>query len=209
MPAASLRDLLHSGQVWRSGASATTTTTWSLGHLAGRYVELAARGPAARLTFAAQLVLDAQLAREPAAWVTSTTSCFHPPDLASNGVDLSALVVARVPSVPALLRAAETLLRAGAFGVVVVDLESAGAPHDVPLAAQTRLVGLAHNYGTLLLCLTRSDDSTPHALSSLRAEASLHSLGGGMFESRLEVVKDKRAGPGWRHATTCRGALGM
>ena len=201
MPAASLRDLLQSGQVWRNTAPAAAC--WTLANLAGRYVELAAHGPAARLTIAAQLVLEAQLAREPVAWVTALASSFHPSDLAGNGVDLSALVVARVPSAPAQLRATETLLRAGAFGLVVVDLASAREHHDVSLAAQTRLVGLAQHHGTLLLCITGTEAPTPHAFSSLRAEVSMQSISGGGFASHLHVVKDKRAGPGWRHEQKC------
>jgi recombination protein RecA len=203
MPTAALHDLLHASQVWRSTTPATAA--WTLANLAGRYVELAARGPAARLTIAGQLIREAQLAREPAAWITSRGSSFHPPDFAGNGVDLEALVVVRVPAAPAQLRAAETLLRSGAFAVVVVDLESMTPPHAVALATQTRLVGLAQHHGTLLLCLTPQDDASPHALSSLRAEASLHAAGGGMFTSRVLVTKDKRAAPGWEHTLSCRG----
>jgi recombination protein RecA len=206
MAAPSLRELLRQGDAWRREA-ARGASTWGFASLVGRYVELTARGPAARLTGAAQLLLEAQLAREPAAWVTSPDSSFHPPDLAANGIDLRALVVVRAPATAAL-RAAETLLRSGAFGLVVVDLESLPQGEVVPLAAQTRLVGLAQHHATLLLCLT-AGGSAPHTLASLRAETSLHSLPGGRFESRIEVVKDRRAGPGWRHVLLCRGALGM
>ncbi|MEZ5962470.1 MAG: recombinase A [Planctomycetota bacterium] len=207
--APSLRHLLESGQAWRLGAEHAAPSTWTLSGLSGRYVELAAHGPAARLTLAGALVLEAQLARQPAAWITSPQSSFHPPDLAHNGVDLAALVVVRVPRTDAMLRAAEILLRAGAFALVVVDLESAQDRGDVALAAQTRLVGLAQHHGSLLLCLTCSDDRAPHSLASLRVEASLRPLPDQRFACELEAVKDKRAGPGWRAQVVCRGVPGL
>lgn len=207
--APSLRHLLDSGQAWRHGADRAAPATWTLSDLGGRYVELAAHGPAARLTLAGALVLEAQLTRQPAAWVTSSQSSFHPPDLAHNGVDLAALVVVRVPGTEAMLRAAEMLLRAGAFALVVVDLESAPDRGEVALAAQTRLVGLAQHHGALLLCLTRSDAPAPHALASLRVEASLHPLPDQRFACDLEAVKDKRTGPGWRARVVCRGVPGL
>jgi recombination protein RecA len=209
MSTVSLRDLLASGRVWRSRPNAAAPPSWSFGALAGRYVELAARGPAARLTIAGQLVLEAQRAHAAAAWVTAPTSSFFPPDLAENGVDLDALVVVRAPHGPALLRATETLLRAGALGLVVVDLESCATPVEVSLPVQTRLVGLAQRHAALLLCLTGSDHAPPHALASLRVEATLRGLGSGRFETQLEAVKDKRANPGWQHVQTWRGMAGL
>jgi len=209
MAASSLRQILDGGQVWRRGADSAAPPAWTLTSLAGRYVELAARGPAARLTQAGALLLEAQLAGEPAAWLTSTASSFHPPDLAHNGVDLAALLVVRVPSADAMLKAAETLLRSGAFGLVVVDLDGADDRGDASLATQTRLVGLAQHHGTLLLCITPSDADVPHSLASLRVVASLHSRGERRFGCRLEAVKDKRASPGWRHEFVCRGVPGL
>lgn len=209
MAAPSLRQLLDNGQVWRRGADGAASSAWTLTGLAGRYVELTARGPAARLTHAGSLVLEAQLAREPAAWITSPVSSFYPPDLADNGVDLAALVVVRVRDTNAMLRAAEMLLRAGAFAIVVIDLASASDRDDVALATQTRLVGLAHHHGTVVLCISHGDGSAPHTMASLRAEASLQAVGSHRYACRIQAVKDKRAGPGWRHEVECRGAPGL
>lgn len=211
MAALSLQDLLATGKVWHQAGRtpAPTTPTWNLAILAGRYVELAARGPAARLTLAGALLLEAQLAREPAAWITAPTSTFFAPDFARNGIDVSAVVVVRAPTTLAMLRAADTLLRAGAFGLVVVDFESTPATEPIPLAAQTRLVGLAQHHQAVLLCLTRRGESHPPGLASLRVEASLARTGSGRFESRLEAVKDKRAGPGWRHTMELRAVPGL
>lgn len=211
MAALSLQDLITAGKVWHTTGpgEVQTTPTWSLATLAGRYVELTARGPAARLTLAGALLLEAQLAREPAAWISAPTSTFFAPDLARNGVDVGALVVVRAPTTLAMLRAADTLLRAGAFGLVVVDFESAHASDPIPLAAQTRLVGLAQHHQALLLCLTRRGETTAPGLASLRVEASLVRAGSGRFESRLEAVKDKRGSPGWRQTTLLRTVPGL
>lgn len=214
MSAISLRDLIASGQLWHPQArlDISEPPAWSLAALRGRCIELAAQGPAARLAIAGQLVLQAQLEQQPTAWVTTTTSSFFPPDLADNGIDLDALVVVRTPDTlatgSALLRATETLLRAGAFGLVVLDLESNLAPVAVPLAVQSRLVGLAHHHDTALLCLTATD-ATPQTLASLRAEVDLRPLGSGQFATRLTAVKDKRSSAGWQHEQVWRGVAGL
>src|SRR3954466_5327853 len=77
-------------------APAADPGRWSLETLSGRLVELSARGATATLTIAIELVLEAQLAAEPAAWVTLSNATFFPPDVADSGVDLAALVVVRV-----------------------------------------------------------------------------------------------------------------
>ena len=94
---------------------------WGLAALRGRLTELSARGATATLTTAIELVLEAQHATEPIAWVTLGNTSFYPPDLADSGVDLAALLVVRVHDVTAAARAAERLLRSGAFGLVVLD----------------------------------------------------------------------------------------
>ena len=86
------------------------------------------------------LVLDAQCSAEPVAWVTRPGTTFFPPDVADNGIDLGGLAVVVVPSPTAVLRAADCLLRSGAFGLVVLDLYSgSGEPAvEVPMPVQVR-----------------------------------------------------------------------
>jgi recombination protein RecA len=113
-----------------------------------------ARTAGARTTGAVSLVVHAQRRGEPVAWVErAAVGALYPPDLADAGVDLDRLVVVRVPDQPrgaapstgkttrrdgrtprgrlggttSALRAAELLLRSGAFGLVVVDLVDASA----------------------------------------------------------------------------------
>src|SRR5689334_3058740 len=100
----------------------TDTPRLTRDQLGGRLVELSAQGAVATLTCAVGLVLEAQVQAEPVAWIAIAGTSFYPPDLADSGVDLAALVVVRAPELLAGVRAAERLLRSGAFGLVVLDL---------------------------------------------------------------------------------------
>lgn len=181
---------------------------WELGALSGRLAELSSDGAAAPLTLAFGLVLDAQRQGEPTAWVTGSESSFFPPDAAEGGVDLSALVVVRVPELRQALRAADHLIRSGAFGLLVLDL---GAAARVPAAALTRLAGLAARHETLALFLTRKKETHPSlgSLISLRGTATREPRGNGRFSCRVDTLKDKRRGPGWSHTELCRGPAGL
>lgn len=195
---------------------------WGLAAMRGRLVELSARGATAALTTAAELVLEAQRAAEPVAWVVpwsldTRTATFYPPDVADSGIDLAALVVVRAPSTIAAARAAERLLRSGAFGLVVldfasVDLESNRAQR-LPDQVLGRLVSLAQSHDAVVVCLT---DKTQEAgslgsLVSLRAEAMRlrSSSGSGDFEVTIRALKDKRRGPGWSKRSKARGPAGL
>ena len=126
---------------------------WGLDALRGRLTELSARGATATLTTAIELVLEAQHAAEPIAWVTLGNTSFYPPDLADSGVDLAALLVVRVHDVTAAARAAERLLRSGAFGLVVLDFGGT-ATVDLSMAHQGRLVTLAQAHDAAVVCIT-------------------------------------------------------
>jgi recombination protein RecA len=179
---------------------------WGLGALRGRLVELSARGASATLTTAIDLVLEAQRASEPVAWIMLVASTFYPPDVAESGVDLAALVVVRACDSTAAARAAERLLRSGAFGLVVLDLGGA----DLAMSLQGRLVTLAQTHDAAVVCLTEKSADTPSlgSLVSLRAEA-LRVRGRGEFDLRVRALKDKRRGPGWSRSRKARGPSGM
>lgn len=187
---------------------------WGLPALRGRLVELSARGATATLTAAVGLVLEAQGASEPVAWVT-THGSFYPPDVADSGVDLAALVVVRVPSTPAsavvAARTAERLLRSGAFGLIVLDLVG-GAPNagEISMAHQGRLVSLAQAHDAAVVCLTDKtrDTASIGSLVSLRVEA-LRSRAASGFELTVRALKDKRRGPSWTRSIKVRGPAGM
>jgi recombination protein RecA len=183
---------------------------WGLAALRGRLVELSGRGARATLTEAMGLILEAQLASEPAAWIMSPShGGFYPPDAADSGVDLAALVVVRVPDTVSSARAAERLLRSGAFGLVVIDL-GLGGEQELSMAQQGRLVTLAQAHDAAIVCLTEkaADAASLGSLVSLRAEAMrIHDRGG--YEVTVRALKDKRRGPGWSRKTKARGPAGL
>jgi recombination protein RecA len=198
-----------------------------LSELAGRLVELSGDAASAALTLAMRLVLDAQQAGEPVAWLGSDESSFYPPDAAESGVDLEALLVVRIPLQPGaaggkprikpavepllaqrLASAAERLLRSGAFGLVVLDLRK-DAVLSQPM--QSRLLGLAQRHHAAVLCLTHKAESAPSlgSLVSLHASAVRVWLGKERFACELRVHKDKRRGPVWSEREVYRGPLGL
>ncbi len=196
---------------------------WGLAAMRGRLVELSARGASATLTTAAELVLEAQRAAEPVAWVVpwsvdTKTATFYPPDVADSGIDLAALVVVRAPSTIAAARAAERLLRSGAFGLVVLDFAAscsgdleANRAQRLPDQVLGRLVSLAQSHDAAVVCLTEktSEAGSLGSLVSMRAEAMRLRSSSGGFEVTIRALKDKRRGPGWSKRLKLRGPAGM
>jgi recombination protein RecA len=174
---------------------------WDLSTLRGRLVELSARGASGTLTSAMELVVEAQAATEPVCWVTLASATFYPPDAANSGVDLASLVVVRGPDIPVIVRAAERVLRSGAFGLVVIDFGRGEASAELSMAHQGRLVTLAQTHDAAVVCLTEksADAASLGSLVSLRIEALRH-------DDRIDLraIKDKRRGPGWTHAIARR-----
>lgn len=206
------------------GSAAPASEPWRLDALRGRLVELSARGAAATLTAAIELVVEAQQAAEPVAWVTLGNATFFPPDAAASGVDLAALAVVRVHDATAAARAAERLLRSGGFGLVVIDFGGGSVAQqgpqqgiEMPIAHQGRLVTLAQAHDAAVVCITEKPGEAPSlgSLVSLRAEAiRLHApedKGGSErgYHVALRALKDKRRGPGWTRTTKLRGPPGL
>ncbi len=210
------------------------STGWDPAGLAGRLVEITA-GPLPRassgyhrsaipsiwdiepqrrdrgsgaLTAAAGLVWKAQHAGEPAAWISARPSLFFPPDLAAGGIDLAALVVVRAPNASSAARAADKLLRSGAFGLVVLDL---GAHAAVPSPLLGRLLGLAQKHHAAVVFLTEKAVDAPSLapIVSLRVAASRTNAGTGRFACTIVATKDKRRAPGWTLEETFRGPPGL
>lgn len=125
---------------------------------AGRLVELSTpqHGPGAATTTAVGMVIHAQKNGETTVWLQPAAGPLYPPDLADAGVDLDALVVIHVPAASGphgSCKAAELLLRSGAFGLVVIDLSS-GVPPGSGEAWQGRLLGLARQHHARVAILT-------------------------------------------------------
>jgi recombination protein RecA len=199
------------------GAGAASTEAWSFSALTGTITELSRQGASAVVTQAVRLMWEAQRAGEPVAWVTPRSRSFYPPDARENGLDLEALAVVRVPEARDVGKAADYLIRSGAFGLVVLDLGGEGRQADKGRLTDrhlTRLLGLARQHGTAIVCLTARSErpsapSTLGSLISLRGPVERVRIGPGRFACELQVVKDKRRAPGWRHREVCRGPAGL
>ncbi len=147
------------------------------------------------MSTAVSLVIHAQATQEPVAWVQSADGSLYPPDLATAGVDLDALVTIHVPRFAgpaALVRAAEWLLRSGAFGLVVIDLND-GLPPGASTRWQGRLQALVRKYNTRLCLLTHSSTQDPSSgpLISVRIAVTRHRNNDGSFSLHPNVLKDK------------------
>ena len=164
----------------------------------GRLSELAGGRSSGRTTAAVSLVIRAQSLDEPVVWVQPRNGSLYPPDLADSGVDLDALVVVNVPPEPRhLARAAELLLRSGAFGLVVVDL-TAGVPRGD--AWQGRLSALARQHDcrvVLLSEVTRCAEEAPSLgpMVGLRVMPSCERRAPGRYVVSHRLLKDKLGGP--------------
>ena len=176
--------------------------------ISGRLVEISADPAGASLTAVFRLVLEAQRAGEPAAWIGRRGFPFFPPDVAEAGVDLAALPVVWAPDARAAAGAADLLVRSGGFGFVAVDL---GPDARLPLAAAARLAALARQHGTALVLITEKEPSRPSLgpLVSLRAHAGRLTRVRDRYRFEARVLKDKRGRPAGRLAEVCRGPDGL
>jgi recombination protein RecA len=181
---------------------------WNLDLLSGRFAELSSEGETASLSAAVSIVLEAQSHGEPAAWIAVGPSTFFPPDVAASGVDLDSLPVIRAADGFSGARAADWLLRSGAFAAVVLDL---GTDCEMAIPVQARLAGLAKKHRTALLCMTkkRRDAGSIGSLVSIRGEARVEKIGFDKFRWEVQILKDKRRGPGWSYEEESRGVEGL
>lgn len=199
-------------------------STWDLPQLAGRLAELSGYGATATLTAACGLVLDAQRRGELVGWVTPRESTFYPPDFDASGVDLDSLIVIRAAHPSSAARSALQLLRSGAFGLIVVDFGPQPPPGKarkqsvaygkLSPAQLSRLVGLTQKHGTAVVLLTEKPRKafSLGSLVSLRAEVrrlDVRSRKDGTFEVSVDILKDKRRGPGQRHRELFHGPDGL
>ncbi len=169
---------------------------FNLRNLRGRLVELSSCRSSACLSLSCALLLQAQKCSASVIWLSITRDSFYPPDLAANGIDLSLLPVVWAPDIRSAVRAADQLLRTGAFGLLVIDLYR---DPRLPTPLQARLAPLAHHHGCAVCFLTVKPESSPSlgSMISLFARVSRSRISAGRFRLDVQVVKDKRQAPVW------------
>jgi recombination protein RecA len=178
----------------------------------GKLVEVSGNRDSARLSTAARAVRQAQLERETAAWIQRAGGALYPPDLHECGIDLGALPVVRIPRTAgahAPFRAAELLLRSGAFGLIVVDLTDSPARFDAP--AQGRILGLAREHASRVMLLTTKPRTTGSLgpLIGVRIEPLRRRIGRGTFAVEPHVLKNKQGLALDLEAQLLRGPWGL
>ena len=196
------------GRISRGLRPSLTPEGWGLDALYGRCVEISAGEKSSALTVTMRLIRQAQERKEPVAWIAGRKSTFYPPDASRVGIDLDSLPVVRAERPAPALKAADLLLRSGAFGLVVLDL---GGESRFPSSLLPRLAMLAKKHRTALLCLTEKGEERPSlgSLVSLRAQAERSARAKADFRSLVRIVKDKRRSPGWRHEEIFHGPDGL
>lgn len=195
---------------------------------AGRLVELTGGLDGAPTSVAVALVADAQRTGSIVAWLQPERGRLFPPDLAANGVDLDALVVVHVPQSPDALptpppgrrrtrsrtaagehdlpKAAEWLLRSGAFDLVVIDLRPR-PPR--PGAWLGRLQALARMHRTTVLLLSEATAPLEHGSTATLRLMPRRRRDRAAFVVETEVVRDKLHAATAPAATVRSGPTGL
>jgi hypothetical protein len=136
-----------------------------------------------------------------------------PPALAAAGVRLDRLLVVPVHEPVAAARAADIVVRSGAFAVVVIPALPSG--RGTGSATWTRLAGLAHRANALLVALGDEASAELRYFASVRLETAIErvrwngpsghlgELAG--YDVRAVVRKHKRAAPVGDALVRCEG----
>jgi recombination protein RecA len=159
----------------------------------GKLVEISGVYCTARMTAAVSIVLQAQREGETTAWVQAKGGALFPPDLSESGVDLDSLVIVHVAfesDVYPMAKVAEWLLRSGGFGLVILDLTGKTQPLT-QVAWQGRLLSLAREHHSRVVCLTDNQGGSLGPLVALRIEVQRFRIGPGLFSIRPQFLKNK------------------
>jgi hypothetical protein len=186
----------------------TSGQDWTVSTLQGRFVELTGGADSGSLSGCASIIKEAQQMGGLVAWIGTQSSIFYPPDFSAHGIDVEALPVINVPTLERAYWAADILLRAGSFKLIVLDMESM---HSLPLSKQTRLSGLAQKNQTILLAMTRQQHGgiVCSSLVSLRGVSQKKRVAHNLFCLEIDIQKDKQSTGDWSHKEECCGCDGL
>ena len=180
--------------------------SWRLENLAGIMAEISEETACGAVSFAAEMILEAQRLNEPVAWVAGVSSIWYPPDLSDRGVDLSAVAVIRVGGEDESLTAVEWLVRSGALGLVIVDADGDWKGSDAPLG---RIQKLSERGRCAVVFLTRKRAHDPSLGSRISLRGCMTSSGTDPFHVAITTIKDKRSNSGSRQGRQYHGPSGM
>ncbi len=170
--------------------------SWSFPSLVGLLAEISEEAACGALSFAAEIILEAQVHREPVAWVASPDSTFFPPDLEKRGIDLGSIAMIRPGGSPSdSLVAAEWLVRCGAMGLVLIDC---AGPWNVSDSALGRIQKLAERSQCAVVFLTRKPCSSPSLGSRISVRGCVSRSPREEFAISIHPARDKRSAAGSR-----------
>jgi recombination protein RecA len=186
--------------------SAAGSGSWQFADLIGALAEISQETPCGAISFAAEIIAEAQREREPVVWVAGTESVFFPADFCRRGIDVSAVAVIRAGGAGDSLRAAEWLVGSGAVGLVVID---AGGKWSVSEAALGRIQKRAERSRCAVLFLTRKRPRDPSLGSRILRRGFITRSGGDPFLVEIHTVRDTRSHSSSRQRRQYRGPAGM
>jgi len=143
----------------------------------GRLVELAGPRSAGSTGVACRIAAQTTASGEVIAWV-DTEDALDPAAMDRAGVVLARLLWVRPRLVPDALRAADLLLRAGGFGLVVLDLAAGLGRNRVDPALWPRFVRSAEHSRTTLLVIAPMRLAGTFAALGLETSARVRWSGG-------------------------------
>lgn len=162
----------------------------------GRLIELSGGPDGARSSAAVQILLESQREGDPVAWIQPRGAPLYPPDLSAAGLDLDGLLVVHVPerAGPAgLPKAAELVMRSGAFGAVVLDVGEADDGRRLPRgeAWLGRLASLARERDCRCVVLGPRPERSLGPLVAVRFGPRRRRVRPGRHAIDATILKDK------------------
>jgi recombination protein RecA len=160
----------------------------------GRVIEIASAGAdSAGSSAAVQILLACQREGDSVAWIQPRGGTLYPPDLHAAGLDLEALAVVHVPREAGgvgLAKAAELLLRTGAFGGVSLDFSQVRPPRGEAWLGRLAALAREHDARSILLGPAASSASLG-TMVSLRIQPRRRRIRPGRYRVELEILKNK------------------
>ncbi len=179
---------------------------WRFENLVGILAEISQESACGAVSFVTEIILEAQGQNEPVAWVAGVSTTWYPPDLAQRGVDLGAVAVIRAGGEYESLTATEWLVRSGALGLVIVDVEGEWKATDASLG---RIQKLADRSRCAVVFITRKRSQEPSLGSRISLRGCIGRSGSEPFHIVINTVKNKKSNSSSRQGRQYHGPSGM
>lgn len=164
----------------------------------GKLIELVSGvGPSSGSSLAALTLLETQKEGGLVAWIEHGEGALFPPDLSRLGLDLDSLLIVRTPiesGAIAIAKAAEILLRTGAFSALTLDFSALRRPRGEAFLARLAALARENDARVLILRDSREEPSLGTSIA-LRLDARRARIGRGRFRLEPHTLKNKLGQP--------------